>query len=79
MPILDQQQVREKIVGCLLGGAVGDALGWPMEFMSEDDCIGHFVPVVAEVDVGSADTRINDTHKDFVGPRSVHLDELNLQ
>ncbi len=34
MPILNQQQVREKFVGCLLGGAVGDALGWPVEFMS---------------------------------------------
>jgi len=25
---------REKIYGCLLGGAVGDALGYPVEFMS---------------------------------------------
>lgn len=24
----------EKAAGCLLGGAVGDALGWPVEFMS---------------------------------------------
>lgn len=25
---------RDKIRGCLLGGAVGDALGYPVEFLS---------------------------------------------
>lgn len=26
--------VRDRIIGCLLGGAIGDALGWPVEFLS---------------------------------------------
>jgi len=30
--------------GCLLGGAVGDALGAPVEFMSLEEIIGHFGP-----------------------------------
>jgi ADP-ribosylglycohydrolase len=29
--------VRSKFVGCLLGGAVGDALGAPVEFMSRSE------------------------------------------
>lgn len=24
---------RESFRGCLMGGAIGDALGWPVEFM----------------------------------------------
>lgn len=34
---------RSKYIGCLLGGALGDALGWPVEFMSLDEirqCFG---------------------------------------
>jgi len=30
--------------GCLLGGAVGDALGAPVEFMTLEEIIGHFGP-----------------------------------
>jgi len=35
--------VQERFLGCMLGGAVGDALGAPVEFMSRDeilDCFG---------------------------------------
>ena len=28
------RDTREHFTGCLLGGAVGDALGWPVEFDS---------------------------------------------
>ena len=30
------QDKRSRYLGCLLGGAVGDALGYPIEFWSED-------------------------------------------
>src|SRR6059036_2089009 len=31
-----QQDYRSRVRGCLLGGAVGDALGYPIEFTSLD-------------------------------------------
>jgi ADP-ribosylglycohydrolase len=34
--------VRDRFLGCLLGGAVGDALGAPVEFMSLDEIRGTF-------------------------------------
>lgn len=37
--------VRDKFRGCLLGGAVGDALGAPVEFMSLDQILNRFGPV----------------------------------
>lgn len=36
--------VRGRFRGCLLGGAVGDALGAPVEFMSEEDIAREFGP-----------------------------------
>jgi ADP-ribosylglycohydrolase len=35
---------RERFRGCLLGGAVGDALGAPVEFMSRDQILTRFGP-----------------------------------
>lgn len=35
---------RNRVRGCLLGGAVGDALGAPVEFMSRSDILRHFGP-----------------------------------
>ncbi|UCZ92518.1 ADP-ribosylglycohydrolase family protein [Gordonia sp. WA4-43] len=35
---------RDRYLGCLLGGAVGDALGAPVEFMSRADIVGSFGP-----------------------------------
>jgi ADP-ribosylglycohydrolase len=35
---------RERILGCLLGGAVGDALGAPVEFMSWPAIAAHYGP-----------------------------------
>ncbi len=32
----EREPYRDKIRGCLLGGAAGDALGYPIEFMKED-------------------------------------------
>ncbi len=32
----EREPYRDKIRGCLFGGAVGDALGYPIEFMKED-------------------------------------------
>src|SRR5690242_13777595 len=35
---------RDHYTGCLLGGAAGDALGWPVEFDPWDDIAQHFGP-----------------------------------
>ena len=35
---------RDRFLGCLLGGAVGDALGAPVEFMSRAAILGKFGP-----------------------------------
>lgn len=32
----------ERFQGCLLGGAIGDALGYPVEFMSRKEIISHY-------------------------------------
>jgi ADP-ribosylglycohydrolase len=37
-------QARERFHGCLLGGAVGDALGAPVEFMSRNQILASFGP-----------------------------------
>ena len=34
----------DKFRGCLIGGAVGDALGWPIEFLDEDEIFGKYGP-----------------------------------
>ncbi|NJC88146.1 MAG: ADP-ribosyl-(dinitrogen reductase) hydrolase [Desulfuromonas sp.] len=39
-----QRRTPEHYAGCLLGGAVGDALGWPVEFKSIDDIRREFGP-----------------------------------
>ncbi len=31
---MSDNDMADKFSGCLLGGAVGDALGWPVEFLS---------------------------------------------
>ena len=35
-------KLASKFRGCLLGGAVGDALGYPVEFWNDDDILNHF-------------------------------------
>lgn len=37
-------ELLERISGCLLGGAIGDALGWPVEFMSMAEIRKQFGP-----------------------------------
>ncbi len=37
-------RLRSQFVGCLLGGAIGDALGAPVEFMSQAEIIARFGP-----------------------------------
>ncbi len=37
-----QQQLRNRSLGCILGGAVGDALGAPVEFTSRTEIIRRF-------------------------------------
>ncbi len=59
-------EVSERITGCLLGGAVGDALGAPVEFMSlceirsqfGSDGIDHYVPVFGKVGAITDDTQM---------------------
>ena len=36
--------VRERCLGCILGGAVGDALGAPVEFMRRREILDTFGP-----------------------------------
>lgn len=40
--IRKNSKYRDKFRGCLIGGAVGDALGMPVEFMSEDTIFSRF-------------------------------------
>ena len=41
--MIDQKQ-REQYTGCLLGGAVGDALGWPVEFAQMSEIVRNYGP-----------------------------------
>ena len=41
--MIDQNQ-REQFTGCLLGGAVGDALGWPVEFARMNEIVRIYGP-----------------------------------
>lgn len=34
--------LKDKVLGCIVGGAVGDALGYPIEFNSYTDIVKHF-------------------------------------
>ncbi len=46
--ILEQIEIRKKYLntfrGCLIGGAIGDALGYPVEFMNVEDIFEKFGP-----------------------------------
>ncbi|WP_091934844.1 ADP-ribosylglycohydrolase family protein [Propionivibrio dicarboxylicus] len=42
LPHLPEAEVRVKFRGCLLGGAVGDALGAPVEFMKRAEIVRQF-------------------------------------
>lgn len=37
-------ELRDKFAGCILGGAVGDALGYPVEFLKLDEIIEEYGP-----------------------------------
>jgi len=39
---MDGKEMRNKITGCLLGGALGDALGYPIEFLSFNAIQTHY-------------------------------------
>ncbi len=36
------ERVQDRIRGCLIGGAVGDALGYPVEFLSYNSIVAHY-------------------------------------
>lgn len=38
------QHLEEQFTGCLLGGAIGDALGWPVEFSGMDEIVKKYGP-----------------------------------
>ena len=42
--IAEREQYRDRIRGCMFGGAVGDALGWPIEFKSEREIRNRYWP-----------------------------------
>lgn len=41
---MESESKRHRFTGCMLGGAVGDALGAPVEFMTLDEIIDRFGP-----------------------------------
>lgn len=41
----ESQIIRDRFLGCLLGGAVGDALGAPVEFMKRAEILRRFGPL----------------------------------
>jgi ADP-ribosylglycohydrolase len=41
---MKEMETKDRISGCLLGGAVGDALGWPVEFLSMAEIRKKFGP-----------------------------------
>lgn len=53
--IAEKEQYRDRIRGCLIGGAVGDALGWPVEFKGERQIFNKYWPDgVKEYDLSRA-------------------------
>ncbi len=54
-------QLHSRFRGCLLGGALGDALGYPIEFSSASDILRRYPvqPGALPVD-GSGETKISD-------------------
>lgn len=42
--IAAKEQYRDRIRGCMIGGAVGDALGWPVEFKGERQIFNKYWP-----------------------------------
>ncbi|TDB05120.1 ADP-ribosylglycohydrolase family protein [Halomonas marinisediminis] len=58
--------LQERFTGCLLGGAVGDALGAPVEFMSRQRIfqqfgsqgIGEYAPALGGLGVITDDTQM---------------------
>jgi ADP-ribosylglycohydrolase len=36
--------IRDRFLGCLLGGAVGDALGAPLEYLSRAEILDRYGP-----------------------------------
>lgn len=47
--------MKERYTGCLLCGAVGDALGWPVEFASLDEIVREYGPKGIQKPVPGAD------------------------
>ncbi len=43
-PVLTNSNLRDRFRGCLLGGAVGDALGAPVEFLRRSEILRRFGP-----------------------------------
>ncbi|MEI6214968.1 MAG: ADP-ribosylglycohydrolase family protein [Desulfuromonadales bacterium] len=39
-----ERNTRQHFIGCLLGGAVGDALGWPVEFLDYSQIVKDYGP-----------------------------------
>ena len=40
----ENERLRDRIRGCMIGGAAGDALGWPVEFRSESQIFSKYRP-----------------------------------
>lgn len=53
--IVTKEQYRDRIRGCMIGGAVGDALGWPVEFKGERQIFNKYWPDgIKEYDLNGA-------------------------
>lgn len=42
--VTEKEVYRDRIRGCMIGGAVGDALGWPVEFRGEREIFNKYWP-----------------------------------
>lgn len=51
------KQIREHFRGCLMGGAVGNALGWPVEFRTCESIKRKFGPLgMRDLVLGASET-----------------------
>lgn len=56
-----QKQKKSRYTGCLLGGAVGDALGYPVEFWTESQIVSRFGEMgIQDLEQAGLPARISD-------------------
>ena len=67
------------IARCDAFHASSDLLHDARALVAQDDGLGGAVPVVDEPDIGVADARGDEPHEDFIRPRTLQFEGLDLQ